>query len=135
MTTLADLRTAVLAALTGITSITVHDGDVPDRPAADSAGRVYPYALLWPDTGFIPAEHQPLGRVDVGLTWDARVTVAAGTVDWLTTAVPLVRGALAGLVPTPFASPLVELPTTGADIDRGTTPPRFYAPLTFRTHT
>jgi hypothetical protein len=129
------LRAAVLTALTGVTSITVYDGDVDDQPPADSQGRVYPYVVLWPEIGFIPAEHQPLASASTGLIWDARVTVAAGTPAWLNGAAPLVRATLAGLRPAPGAAPLVEEPTTGADVDRDTAPPRWYAPMLFRTLT
>lgn len=131
----ADLHAATLARLRGLTTVTVHDSRVPDRPAAGSDGRVYPYAVLWPTPGTVPdaardLEHNPQG----GLTWDARVTVASGDPTWTLQALQLVRARLEGWRPTPW-SLLAEVPTGGVTVleDRDTTPHRWYVPLTFRT--
>lgn len=131
----AALHTDTLERLRGLQSLTVYDSTVPDNLPADTDGRVYPYAVLWPVPGNTPdtarnLEHDPAG----GLTWDARVTVAAGTPTWTLQALPLVRARLEGWRITPL-SILSELDTGGVTVteDRDTTPHRWYVPLTFRT--
>lgn len=132
----ADLHALTLARLRGLTTVTVHDSEVPANPAADPAGRVYPYAVLWPAPGNVPdearnLEHDPAG----GLTWDARVTVASGDPTWTLQAVTLVRARLEGWRPRP-GSLMSEVNLGGGTIqkDTDTTPPRWFVPLQFRTN-
>ena len=131
----AELHAAALTRLAGLTTLTVHDSEVPEHPAADSAGRVYPYAVLWPVPGNTPdaarnLEHDPQG----GLTWDARVTVASGDPTWTLQALQLVRARIEGWRPAP-GSLMWEVDTGGVTVqkDPDTTPARWYAPLQFRT--
>lgn len=131
----AELHAATLARLRGLTTVTVHDSEVPANPAADSRGRVYPYAVLWPVPGNTPdaarnLEHDPAG----GLTWDARVTVASGDPTWTLQALQLVRARLEGWRILP-GSLLAEVDTGGVTVQRDpdTTPARWFTPLTFRT--
>ena len=132
----ADLHAATLNRLHGLTTINVHDSEVPANPAADNRGRVYPYAVLWPVPGNTPEaarnlEHDPAG----GLVWDARVTVASGDPTWTLQAVALIRGRLEGWHIRP-GSLLAEVDLGGVAVqkDDGTTAPaRWYVPLQFRT--
>jgi len=131
----ADLHAATLNRLHGLTTLTVHDSEVPANPAADTRGRVYPYAVLWPVPGNTPdaarnLEHDPQG----GLTWDARVTVASGDPTWTLQAIQLVRARLEGWRPVP-GSVLGEVDTGGVTVQRDpdTTPARWFVPLQFRT--
>lgn len=131
----AELHAATLARLRGLTTVAVHDSSVPDRPAADGAGRVYPYVVLWPVPGTTPDEARNLEHdLRGGLTWDARVTIASGDPTWTLQALSLVRARLEGWRPTPW-SLLAEVPTGGVTVleDRDTPPSRWYVPLTFRT--
>lgn len=130
-----EFHTATLARLQGLTTITVYDGNVPDHPAADPAtGHVYPYVVLWPVPGRVPAAARNLEN-DAGgaLTWDARVTLAAGQPAWVLQALPLVRARLEGWRPTPWTS-LWEVDSGGVSVmrDEDVTPHRWYVPLTFR---
>lgn len=127
------LHGAVLARLQTLTSLTIYDADVDEHPPADEFGRVYPYAVLWANPGWIPEEARGLCLTSQNLTWDARVTVAAGKSSWILSAIPLVRRALDGFRPTP-GCPLTELGGAFEALkDTDTTPARWFTPLTFRT--
>ena len=131
MTTPASLHTQVLTLLHA-TTVTAYDGDVPDRPPADQSGRVYPYAVLWPGGGGNPAD-PALARHHGALTWEAQVTVAAGTPTWCIQAVDVVRAALRGVWLTTGASPLLDETPASQTLLRSedTQPPRWYLPLRF----
>jgi len=135
VTSPADLHAATLARLKQATSITVYDGDVPKSPPADSRGRVYPYAVLWTTAG-APTVERPLTDRPGGLTWGPQVTVAAGDIGWLLSAVQVVRGQLEGARLTPWAT-LRERTDTEITVqkDPDTSPPRFFLPLYFTTTT
>lgn len=135
----ADLHAAVLARLRAITSLSVHDADVPKNlPAEPNTGRVYPYLVLWPTAGHTPDDARTLGGVDgTELTWPFQVTAAGGTVTWALQAAALARGQLEDWFPPfPGAGQVHEdqtAPFIGKDED--VTPARFFVPLLFRTHT
>src|SRR5690554_786391 len=132
----ADLHAATLARLEGLTTVNVYDSTVPDSPPADSAGRVYPYVVVWPVPGNTPEATRNI-EADAagGFTWDARVTVASGDPTWTLQALQLVRGRLEGWRATP-GSILTEVDTGGITVQEDTdaTPSRWFVPLQFRTH-
>lgn len=142
MTAPADLHGLVLDRLAGITSLRVYDstvGVLPDgsreRLPADGDGRVYPYAVLWPTPDWTPGVGRDLEHDAQGaLTWDARVTVASGDPHWTLQAVPLVRSRLDNW-PVRAGNRLGELEgAVDVALDRDTSPPRWFVPLTFRVH-
>lgn len=126
------LHAAMLARLQTMAHVTVYDADVPSKPPADSQGRVYPYAVLWPSPGGAPSEGSVAGPA--GLEWVAQVTVAAGTPTWCLQAASKVRAVLAGHVLVAGDGPLVEdtPPTMPLTRDEDVTPPRWYVPLLWR---
>lgn len=137
MTTPADLHAAVLAALDALPTVAAYDGAVPvalTHPAhADSTGRVYPYAVVWPSPG---GEHDERGLCGplTGMRWTVQVTVAAGTPTWCLQAVTVVRAALVGLqLVDATVSPLVDETPRSRLVTRDddTTPPRWFVPLQF----
>lgn len=128
------LHAATLVRLRSIATMSIYDGEVPKSPPADAAGRVLPYAVLWPNPGFTPEEARNMEHdAGGGLTWDARVTVAAGDVTWCLRAAVTVRAHLDAWAITPW-SLLSELPG-GPEMlpDPDTFPVRWFAPMTFRT--
>lgn len=130
----ADLHTAALVQLRTIPHLTVFDGDVPDAPPADEAGRVYPYAVLWPGPGGDPTDADLV--TGGALTWVAQLTVAAGDLGWCMQAIGPVRDALRDQVLLPEASPLRdETPASRVVLrDPDVTPTRWFFPLQFRCH-
>ena len=133
MTTVTTLHAAVLSRLRALASLTVYAGIVPASPPSDREGRVLPYVVLWPSGGHRPAESRTLESEHTSdLKWRAHVTVAAGTVDWATRAVDLVRAALDGQVLAPFCSPLEEDGSLFQLLeDRDVTPARVFLPMSF----
>lgn len=131
MTTAAELHAAVWAALDALTTVTAYDGDVPTKPPADTSGRVYPYAVLWPSPGGSPAESAAAGNT--GLDWTCQVTVAAGTTAWLLKAVDVVRAAVVGLVVSDGDGPITDETPRSMTVqrDEDVTPPRMFVPLLF----
>lgn len=133
MSTADVLHAAVVAHLKAtLTTVTVHDGQVPDSPAADGEGRVYPYAVLWGAPGWVPVDARSLdGTAGGALTWPCPVTVAAGAPAWALQAVTLVRAALDGYR-TPGGQLREEPGSPPLRVDDTTTPRRWYVPLAFR---
>lgn len=132
MTSPVDLHAVVLAALEAIPHVAAHDGRVPKDLPADSDGRVFPYAVLWGSPGHTPVEARNLeGDADGALEWPVQVTVAAGDITWCLAACAEVRAALDGL--RFHGGVLHEEPGPGVRSDDDATPPRFYAPLLFRS--
>lgn len=132
MTTPAELHAAVRTILEALPTVQAFDGDVPAAPPADEAGRVYPYAVLWPAPGgdrFEPALSGPRG----GLVWVAQVTVAAGDPTWCLQATGTVRAALDGVWLDDTASPLTDDTPSSRTIarDPDVKPPRWFVPLRF----
>lgn len=121
-------------ALLDATTVTAFDGDVPTRPPADAAGRVYPYAVQWPSPGAAAAE-QAVTRA-TGTEWWCSITVAAGDIGWLLQAVRVVRAALDGATIAPGTT-LVDVTPAARTIQRDpdVTPARWYVPLAFHTLT
>lgn len=130
----AQLHRATLAHLRLLTTMPTHNGDVPGAPRADGAGRVYPYAVLWPSPG-ADALEQSVTR-ETGTEWWCSITVAAGDVDWLMDAVDLVRAHVDGFLVAPGAT-LVDVTPAARTIQRDpdVKPARWYVPLAFRTLT
>ncbi len=125
------LHTATLARLKTLTTLAVYDGDVPPSPPADSQGRVYPYAVLWPASGVAPLE-QAVDAVAVGTDWMCQVTVAAGDPSWVLPAVQKVRQVLAGWSPAEGAVLTEETPRSVTVLrDDDVTPKRWFMPLQF----
>jgi hypothetical protein len=138
VTTPTELHDALLILLRTIGTVTVFDGDVPDKPTADTSGRVYPYVVVWATPGYYPSDDadtvcaQPGGE----LTWPVQLTVAAGTPAWCLEAAGTVRAKIAGALLVPAAGPLREDNSAVPVVkDTGTAPPRWYVPLLYRTQT
>ena len=127
------LHNAALALLQDIPHVTVYDGEVSDKPPADSNGRVYPYVVLWASPGFRPVDSRSLeAGTTSDLRWRANVTVAAGVAGWVLQAASAVRGALDGQVLVPFSSPLEEDGTAFNVLeDRDVLPHRMFLPMSF----
>lgn len=129
----ADLQAAVKAQLeAAVPTIDVHEGQVPDNPAADGSGKVLPYAVIWGSAGWVPAEARSVtADADGALTWPCPITVAAGDPIWCLRAAHAVRTALDGfridgdvLYEQPGTPPMTR--------DKDPVPPRWYVPFTFR---
>lgn len=127
------IHTLALAALDAIPHVTVYDGDVPDKPPADTAGRVLPYLVVWatPATHLMDAENLA-ATATTGLTADLSVTCVGGTPARVLQVAHLARTALLGVSLT-GCGPASELTTPRpVQLDRGVTPARFYTVLIFR---
>lgn len=134
MSTAQALHDALVARLRAATTLTVYESDPGVNIPADAAGRVYPYAVVWPAVGF-----RPEGARDITaapgpeLDWPAQVTVASGSSIWTLKALAPIRAALDGWVLLPGAGPLCEEPLM-PDIrpDRDTSPTRYFTALGWR---
>ncbi|QAY69989.1 hypothetical protein [Xylanimonas protaetiae] len=126
MTSPEALHAALVARLRTIASLQVFEFQVPDKPAADGQGRVYPYAIVWPGAGTPGAESSITGAA--GERWAATVNVAAGDPAWVLPATRLVRATLSMVELAPGVT-LTEVPL-GAVItkDPDTTPLRWFLP-------
>lgn len=132
MTTVDALHAAVLAALRGISSIQVYDGDVPPSPPAAASGRVYPYAIVWPGAGTPDPEPNVAAEQRGELAWEERVTVASGSVDWTVKTISLVRARLHNVEILPGVRLREEPLGTPVTKDPDADPHRWFVPLAFR---
>lgn len=137
MSTAAALHAALLARLRTIPNLTTYDSTVPPSPPADSAGRVAPYAVVWPGVGYRPGEARDITAAPgPELDWPVQVTVASGDPCWTLAAIGLVRASLEGHRLVTGAGPLQEEPgQREVQTDKDTTPPRYYAALMWRALT
>lgn len=71
----------------------VYKSTVPDDTPVDEHGRALPYVVLWSVPGYSNDEEEDVsGDTEGGLTWEGRITVAAGDPDWCEqTSVAVVR--------------------------------------------
>ncbi|MEV7962410.1 hypothetical protein [Oerskovia paurometabola] len=137
MTDAVALHAAVVAVLSEVRSVTWYDdGVVPANPKADTAGRVYPYAVLYPGVGHRPAEAVAVdAQPGPELAWRTQVTVAAGTRTWCMQAAQLTRARLDHCEIAPGVT-LVEVPTgLLVQKDPDVSPLRWFVPLYFRALT
>ncbi len=127
------VHSATITALDAIPHVTVYDGDVPDKPPADSAGRVLPYLVVWASLGRHLSDSENLAATaTTALSADLTVTCAGGTPARVLQIAHLARSALLGVALT-GCGPASELTTPRpVQIDRDVTPPRFYTVLMFR---
>lgn len=131
----AALHQALVARLDALTGVTAYDGQVPDNPPAETtAGRVYPYAVVWPSAARPELDGELAeGGTDGALDWPVQVTVAAGAPDWCLVAATQVRAWLDGYELVPGAGPLREEPVAlQVQRDDDVKPPRWYVPLLWR---
>ena len=127
------VHTAAYTALDAIAHVTVYDGDVPEKPPADTAGRVLPYLVLWANPGrHLPDSENLASSASTALSADLTITCAGGTQARVLQVAHLARNALLGVVLT-GCGPASELTAPRpVQIDRNVTPARFYTVLTFR---
>lgn len=134
MATALDLHNAVRARLEQIGNTVTYDaGAVPDKPPADSIGRVYPYYLLAPTPGTEPGEDSLAADVPVtDLDWLVQVTCVGGTLSRCLQGAQLARAALGRAYLVAGATPLREIPMrVPAQVDPDVTPARLILPLQF----
>lgn len=132
MTTAKELHAAVLARLATITSIQTYNGDVPDHPPASGSGRAYPYAVVWAGPGAPDPEADVAAQPRGELAYEARVTVASGSIDWTLETVALVRARLHHVDILPGVRLREEPLGTPVSKDPDTAPVRWFIPLAFR---
>lgn len=127
------VHTATITALDAIPHVTVYDGDVPDKPPADSAGRVLPYLVVWANPGrHLPDSENAAASATTTLSVDLTVTCVGGTQARAVQVAHLARNSLLGVAFT-GCGPASELTVPRpVQIDRNVTPPRFYTVLMFR---
>ncbi len=138
MTSPADLHDSLVALLKTIGTVNVFDADVPDKPPADTSGKVFPYVVVWPSAGWYPAdEADPLcAQPDGSLVWPVQLTVAAGNPAWVLPAAAAVRAKVAGVHLTSTAGPLREdAGAVNVQKDTDTSPTRWFVPLLYRAQT
>jgi hypothetical protein len=133
MAAAATLHTALVAALKTLPTVRAHDGKVPDDPAHDAAGRVYPYVVAWGNAGHTDPDARTLdGGADGALSWRPQLTVAAGDITWLLQAVDVIRALLDGLDlgGAVLREEPVDVAVTKDPVMR---PDRWFVPLFFTT--
>lgn len=133
-----ELHQACFDLLTASVTATVYSGTVPDNVSAEAGTkRVYPYAVLWANTGSFPTfEAEPLSDEDSGeLLYEARVTVASGDPMWTLLAAGEVRKALSRTRLLPRAGLLREPEGSNPSVqeDSDPDPVRWFVPLVFTT--
>jgi hypothetical protein len=131
------LAGAVVTALTGLSGLTVYDGEVDPTPPvmADGTGRVRPYAVVYASSGTPhPEDFNSLTVAD--LDWMVQVTVAGGYQPDTLQAIHAIRLLLQGqvlVVAGVTCGPLTQVNDPGPiRRDDDTVPPRFYMPLQFQ---
>jgi hypothetical protein len=134
VTTATALHEALVARLRAATTLTVYESDPGANIPADGNGRVYPYVVVWPATGFRPESARDITAAGgPELDWPVQTTIASGSTIWTLKALAPVRAALDGHVLIPGAGPLLEEPLM-PDIrpDRDTQPTRYFTALGWR---
>lgn len=123
--------------LAGVPAYVGEAGNVP-KLAGDPAGRVVPYYVLHPFGGNAAAERALDDSTAVDLDWAIQITCAAGfPMDALAVAQKVDAALFRWRLGTPMTSTPLR-PPDGYDpgpvqVDRDTSPHRFWLPLQYRT--
>lgn len=123
--------TALLAGAPGLRG-GVHVSHIDGPLPADTAGRVYPYALLWPGAGTPVEDDDVTGRVyQAAQTSTLTVTVASGDRAWTMQAARHVRHALTGALDGRVQPDRLQQRFAQIMRDPAERPARYYIPLTW----
>ena len=122
---------ALLRALPGLRG-GVHVGNVPATLPQDTAGRVYPYAVIWAGILSPVPDDDVTGRIyGAGQTGEFTVTVASGDWTWTTGAARDVKHALTGALDGRVKPQRLQQSIAQVMTDPAERPARYYIPLTW----
>ena len=110
----------------------VHVGNVPAALPQDTAGRVYPYAVIWAGVLSPVPDDDVSGRIyQAGQTGEFTVTVASGDWAWTTGAARDVKHTLTGALDGRVKPQRLQQSIAQVMTDPAERPARYYIPLTW----
>ncbi|WP_271437724.1 hypothetical protein [Micrococcus luteus] len=110
----------------------VHLGAVPATLPQDTAGRVYPYAVIWAGVLSPVPDDDISGRTyQAGQAGEFTVTVASGDWAWTTPAARDVKHALTGALDGRVKPQRLQQSLAQVMTDPAERPARYYIPLTW----
>ena len=110
----------------------MHVGNVPATLPQDTAGRVYPYAVIWAGVLSPVPDDDVTGRIyQAGQTGEFTVTVASGDWTWTTGAARDVKHTLTGALDGRVKPQRLQQSIAQVMTDPAERPARYYIPLTW----